>query len=253
MNSKMSLPVGRLTLLAILLSVLSSGCTHDLTRFIFGSGSPPTHVPELDDTIINLEGIQRASSREDVRAVLGEPPFVHELYGDGKLQWTSWWYPMRSIDTVSLPPGVRAQRQVIPAATLKIWLDMSGRVDKWGFFHPITKSFMEIRESIEQIDLWFGKIRNPPKRIELAVLLRRGTLKEDVLKGMRWFEPLILLSPDFERSQVHISREGQQEILTYYADHPSPLYIPPDYLVVTFYAEGGFGTGLHFESWRGGK
>jgi hypothetical protein len=247
----MSLPVGRLTLLAILLSVLSGGCTYDLTRFILGSASPPTHVPELDDTIINLEGIQRASSQEDVRAVLGEPPFVHELYGDGKLQWTSWWYPMRSIDTVSLSPGARAQRQVIPAAILKIWLDRSGRVDKWGFFHPITKSFMEIRESIEQIDLWFGKIRNPPKRIELAVLLRRGTLKEDVLKGMRWFEGLI--SKELERSQVHISREGQQEILIYYADHPSPLYVPPNYVVVTFYPKGDLGTSWHFEGWGGYK
>src|SRR4030042_1005973 len=219
MHSKMRLRVGQLALLAVLLSVLSGGCTHELIRFVFSSGFLPTHVPELDDYVINLEGIQRASSQEDIRAVLGEPPFVHEQHGGGELRWTTWRYPIRSIDAVPLPPGARAQRQVIPAAVLKIWLETSGRVDKWGFFNPITNSLMGIRQSIEEVDSWFGKMRNPPKRIELAVLLRRGTPKEDVLEGMRWFEPLFLLSPDLERSQEHISREGQQEVLTYYSYH----------------------------------
>jgi hypothetical protein len=91
---------------------------------------------------------------------------------------------------------------------------------------------------------------NPPKRIELAFVLRQGTPKKDVVEGMRWLEGSVV-STEWERSQVRLSREGQQEILIYYADHPSPLYIPSDYVVVTFYAKDG--TQFHFEGWGGYK
>jgi hypothetical protein len=241
--------MGQLSILAVLLLVLSSGCTYDLARFLFVSGSRPPHVPELDDYVINLEGIQRTSSREAVRAILGEPPFVN--YGSGELQWTSWWYPIRNIGAVPLPDGAKRQRRVIPAVGLRIWLDASGRVEKWGFFHPVNNSAMELRESLEQADSQLGE-RCKPRRIELSVILRQGTSKEKVLEGMRWFEGMIVAS-EFKGSQVHISREGQQEILTYYADHPSPLYIPPNYVVVTFYAQEDLGTALHFEGWGGCK
>lgn len=247
----MRLHVRQLAILGVLLSVLSSGCTQDLTRFVFGSGSFPPHVPELDHYVINLENIQRTSSQEDVRAILGEPPFVHETYGDGDLQWTTWRYPIRNIAAVPLPTGAKTQRQVISAAELRIGLNKSGQVDKWGFFNPVKNSLMEISESIEEANSCLRKMRKPPKRIELAMLLRQGTPKEDVLEGMRWFEGLI--SKELERSQVHISREGQQEMLIYYADHPSPLYVPPHYVVVTFYAKGDLGTSWHFEGWGGYK
>jgi hypothetical protein len=111
---------------------------------------------------------------------------------------------------------------------------------------------MEIHESVEQADAWSRDMCNPFKRIELAKLLRQGTPKEDVTKGMRWFERS-LVSKDWERSQVQVSREGQQETLVYFADHPSPLYVPSHYVVVTFYAIGGLGTRSHFEGWGGCK
>ena len=252
MHSEKRLHIKQIAIIVVLLSVLSGGCTHEQRHFVFGSGYPPPQVPELDHYVINLEGIQRTSSQEDVRAILGEPPFVHEIYGDGDLQWTTWWYPIRDIAAVPLPTGAKSQRQVISAAELRIWLDKSGQVDKWGFFHPIKNSLMEISESIEQADSRRREMSKPLKRIELAMILRQGTPKEVVLEGMRWFEGL-LVSTDWERSQVHILREGQQEILIYYADHPSPLYVPSHYMVVTFYAQGDLGTRWHFEGWGGYK
>jgi hypothetical protein len=110
---------------------------------------------------------------------------------------------------------------------------------------------MEICESLAEADSRLRKACKPPKRIELARELRRGTPKEDVLKRMRWFEEFV--SNGLERSQVRILREGEQEILIYYADHPSPLYVPPYYLEVTFYAQGDVGTRWHFEGWGGCK
>jgi len=251
MLSKIKSHVGPLAILVVLLSALSGGCANDFTRFIFGSGSLPPKVPELDKYVINLEGIHRTSSRDDVRAVLGEPPFVHETYGDGELQYTTWRYPVRDIAAVPLPHGAKAQRQVISAAELRIWLDASGRVDTWGFFHPITNAPLDIHESIDQADSRLGKMCKPPKRIDLAVVLRQGTPKEKVLDAMHWFEGI--LTTEQERSQVRISREGQQTILVYYADRPSPRYILPYYVVVTFYAKGDLGTSMYFEGWGGCK
>jgi len=118
-HRKMRFHVGQLVILAVLLSVLSGGCTHDFTQFFFGSGVSPPPVPELDHYVSNLESIQQTSSPEDVKTVLGEPPFMHETHGDGEIQWTNWWYPIRSIAAVPLPAGAKAQRQVVPAAALK--------------------------------------------------------------------------------------------------------------------------------------
>lgn len=244
--------VRQLSILAVLISTLSGGCTHELTRFVIGSGYQPPYVPELDNYIINLEGIERSSSPEDVRAILGEPPFVIETHGVGELQWTAWWYPIRSIATVPLPAGAKAQRQVIPAAELRVQLDTSGRVEAWGFYHPIINSPIWIRENMDQAGSRLANACNQPKWIEFAKVLKQGTLKEEVLNGMRWFEGL-LVSTEFERSQVRVSPDGQKETLIYYTDHPSPLYVPPSYVVVTFYSKGNLGTRWHFEGWGGCK
>jgi len=243
----MRLHVRQLSLLSVLISALNSGCTHELTSFFAGSGYRPPYVQELDPYVVNLEDIQCTSSKEDVSAILGQPPFVHDTFGNGRLQYTAWRYPIRNIAAVALPAGERAQRQVIPAVELRIWLDESGAVTKWGFYHPIEHSPMQIRESIEEADSRLKKLCKPPKRIELAELLRQGATREDVLKGMHWFEGLV--SEGLEWSQVRTLREGQQEILIYYADHPSPLYVPPYYVEVTYYGKGEVGTRWHFESW----
>jgi hypothetical protein len=252
MHNRIRLHAKQLSIIAVLISTLSSGCTHELTRFVIDSGYRPPYVPELDNYIINLEGIQRTSSREDVRAILGKPPFVIETHGVGELQWTAWWYPIRSIGAVPLPAGAKVQRQVIPAAELRVRLDASERVEAWGFYHPISNSPIWIRESMEQASSRLTKACNRPKWIELGKTLRQGTPKEEVLNGMRWFEGL-LVSTEFERSQVRVSRDGQKEMLIYYTDHPSPLYVPPSYVVVTFYAKGNLGTRWHFEGWGGCK
>jgi hypothetical protein len=252
MYNRIRLHVRQLSIIAVLLSTLSSGCTHELTRFVIDSGDRPPYVPEIDNYIINLEGIERTSSPEDVRAILGEPPFVIETHGGGEHQWTTWRYPIRSIGAVPLPAGAKTQRQVIPAPELRVRLDASGRVEAWGFYHPISKSPIRVSESIEQADARLAKACSPPARIELGEVLKEGTPKEVVLNRMRWFEGL-LVSTEFERSQVRVSLDGQKETLIYYTDHPSPLYVPPSYVVVTFYSKGNLGTRWHFEGWDGCK
>jgi len=245
----MTRPLRQVALLVVLLSLLSGGC--DLLRFLRGS-SPPPHIPELDSYAIGLEGIQRTSSEEEVRALLGNPPFVYERYLEGSLWSIEWWYPIRHLAAVPRPGGANAQRQVIPAVELRIGFNDSGQVTEWGFFHPVNHSHLAIRESLEQADAWFGELCHPPKTIELANVLRPGTPKEHVMTGMRWFEASAV-STNWERSQVRVSGEGPQETLTYFVDHPSPLYVPSFYAVVTFNETGSYGTQLHYEGWGGCK
>ena len=252
MYNRIRLHVRQLSIMAVLISTLNSGCTDELHRLVIDSGYRPPSIPELDNYVIKLEGIRRTSSPEDVRAILGEPPFVIETHGGGELHWTTWRYPIRSIGAVPLPAGAKAQRQVIPAPELRVRLDASGRVEAWGFYHPISKSPIRVSESMEQADARVAKACSPPARIELADVLKEGTPKEVVLTRMRWFEGL-LVSTEFERSQVRVSLDGQKEMLIYYADHPSPLYVPPFCVVVTFHAKGNLGTRRHFEGWGGCK
>jgi hypothetical protein len=245
----MTRPVRQVALLVVLLSLLSGGC--DLLRFLRGS-SPPPRIPELDHYAISLAGIQKTSSQAEVRAILGDPPFVYERYVEGRLWSTEWWYPIRHLTAVPHPTGAKGQRQVIPAVELRIGFNEAGQVHEWGFFHPVNHAHLAIRESLEQADAWFGELCHPPKTIELAKVLRPGTPKEDVMTGMRWFEASAV-STNWERSQVRVSREGPQARLTYFADHPSPLYVPSFYVVVTFNTTGSYGTQLHYEGWGGCK
>ncbi len=245
----MTRPVRQVAILVMLLSLWSGACNRN--GFLFGS-SPPPRIPELDNYAISLAGIQRTSSPEEVRAILGDPPFVFQRTVDGRLWSTEWWYPIRDLTAVPHRAGAKAQRQLIPAVELRIGFNESGQVTEWGFFHPVTHARLAIRESLEQADAWFGKLCHPPKTIVLANVLRQGTPIEHVMQGMRWFEGSTV-STNWERSQVRVSREGQEETLTYFADHPSPLYVPSFYVVVSFKATGGNGTQLHYEGWGGCK
>ena len=164
--------VRQVAILVVLLSLLSGGC--NLLRFLRGS-SPPPRIPELDNDLINLAGIQRTSSQEEVRALLGNPPFVYERYIEGRLWSTEWWYPIRHLAAVPHRAGAKGQRQVIPAVELRIGFNEAGQVNEWGFFHPVNHAHLAIRESLEQADAWFGELCHPPKTIELANVLRPGT------------------------------------------------------------------------------
>lgn len=211
--------------------------------------APPVPVPELDTVILDASRIEASSGPGDVRSILGDPPLTTELRAEtGELASTTWWYPIRDLRVVPLPDTARSQTRVIPAAVLRVSLDPSGCVEGWGFFHPISEGPMEIAESAEQAEAWMERYRGSARRIDLATVLRHGASRDDVLEAMRWFDRGVHGS-DLERIQVRSLREGSRERLVFYAERPSPLYIPPDYLVVTFWEIGGQATSWHFQSW----
>ena len=62
-----------------------------------------------------------------------------------------------------------------------------------------------------------------------------------------------MVSTAIEQAQYRSLENGPGEALVYYADHPSPIYLPPMYVVVTFDTAPGLGTAWYFESSFGGR
>lgn len=222
--------VARFSLFVLALSVV--GCS---------SGRDVHPVPELDQVTLDVADIRTTSGKGDVRAKMGDPPFVGE-----DPSGVMWWYPIR------IPQDVPVL-QVVSAAVLNVSLDSAGRVDEWGFFHPVSGARLEIRERLEEADAWYRKLCNPPARIELAAVLKKGTPKTTVLNSMRWFTAWPTRGSFMERILVRNATDHRGETLTFYADRPSPLYIPPFYLEVTFYSLGKPTTGTTLQGWGGCK
>lgn len=237
--------LNRFVVAVITLAVMIGGCFAPEARFPSGSGWRAQAVPAVDDYIVDLQGLGRGSTPQDVKDLLGEPLFQLEQKFDNQLTFIEWRYPIRHISILPLLPGANAQRRVVPAVVLRIRLDAAGRVAEWGFFHPVTGVALEIGRSLAQADALFMEFCNPPKRIELDTALRTGTEKDEVLARMRWFDTV---SKGIEQAQYQILKEGSGETLVYYADHPSPLYVPPMYVVVVFNVAPESGTAWHFES-----
>ena len=53
---------------------------------------------------------------------------------------------------------------------------------------------------------------------------------------------MIYIANEAAGANERVCGECPTRMLIYYADHPSPLYVPPSYVVVTFYAKGNLGT-----------
>lgn len=201
--------IRRIALIAtpLLVAAMAGACTEDSV----------VPLPEVDRLLLDTGGLTGTSSAAEVRARLGEPPFTHRTPIS-----VDWFYPIRS----------DAERMGIPAVVLKVWLDDAGRLDDWRFLHAVTGTLLPVRETLAEADAWFARLCNPPRRIELAGVLRKGAPEQEAVTGMRWFPEL---APTFlGKVLVRREREGSRETLVFYADRPSPLYVPPYYLVVKF-------------------
>ncbi len=193
-------------------------------------------VPEVDRLRLDVGWITATSSPAEVEARLGQPPFTAE----NRLS-VDWWYPIRA----------GAGRPGIPAVMLKVWLDDAARLDDWRFVHPVTGTGLPVRETLAQADAWFARGCNPPRRIELVAVLRKGTPEQEVVARIRWFSERS--STFLEKVLVRREREGSRETRVFYADRPSPLYVPPFYYQVSFGLVGQRRTFTTIQGWGGCK
>lgn len=148
----------RLGALGVIALVVTAGC-----------GLRGVAVPELDALRLNRAAIHAGSTPDEVRALLGPPPFSAE-----DRVAIRWWYPVRVL--------TRGTSHGVPAAELKVWFDDAGRVDEWGFTHPVSGARLPVRETLPEVERWFGDYCQPPPRIELATA-RAGPRDAHVLCG----------------------------------------------------------------------
>jgi hypothetical protein len=190
-------------------------------------------VPELDREILPIRRLQAQSTAAEVVSLLGDPAFVRTT------PWPEWYYPIRCC-------GWRT----IPAPLLKIWLDESDQVEEWGFYHPTSGARLEIREARIEAERWLSKIHRAPKRIYLDDVLYVGRSKDDVIEDMKWWKEEFIVSSQ-RLTHYKDSIIVNKKAIIFYADRPSPIYIPSFYAVVTFYPDGE--TGFHFYGGWGGR
>ncbi|MBI4843299.1 MAG: hypothetical protein HY809_03110 [Nitrospirae bacterium] len=233
---------------AILSSILwlaIIGCT-----IPFGSGAKSVPVQEADNLGISLARIQnlkRGEKEEAVTALLGKPADRRQSCLPGEVIWR---YPIRAWnDMIALP-------EVVPAAILRVNFDSSGIVAAWGFVDAITGRSLQVRESLNKASRWFRSISPPPAPpyIELQkVLLIGRASRADVEKALGQWQPDLFCGYGGPVPIVKKNPVQSGEIWDWYVDRPSPLFIPPRYLVVTFDDKGSL-IAWHFErTYPGGK
>lgn len=173
------------------------------------------HIADVGDAVIKVPSQLKGEDAATVRAILGPPPIMFRI-GPEEMIWS---YPVR------LPHRGRVWER---AALLRVNLDKSDRVESWGFFHPILMTPLTISETVENADRFRQNMQRTTcaeiRRIELANVLKIGNRVEDVLDGMRWFKGPT--STAMESTFVTRTIEMTKHVLTFYADHPSPLFLP---------------------------
>jgi hypothetical protein len=184
---------------------------------LLACGLPYYSLPEVDAHFIDSDTLRGPLSTSEIIALLGEPPLI--LVGHG------WVYPMR---LNSLDRG-----QAVPAPVLKVFFDESGRVKEWGFYAQFTDEPLLIRETTDAAGAWLNRC-STSTRIELNKVLIVGvSTRQEVFNR---FVPHAFF--DYEEANLDVvfapSLPSDKRVLHFYVDHPSPLYIPPDYYVFNF-------------------
>jgi hypothetical protein len=199
------------------MSLATSGCT---------TFSPA--VPELDGyTLPASTGTFKVkirnghSTKQDVESLLGLPPVVLDL---------EWCYPVRA-------------RSRVRAAMLQVRFDAAGLVSDWGFYHPVTREPLEVRETMEQALAYAPRTRGG-RTIILANILATGVSSRSSIQSS--------ISMGNSGRYV-VDTTGDGETLTFFVDRPSPLYVPPFWSCFRFDERGtlnsqyGAGYGTRFE------
>ena len=185
-----------------------------LAKSAIAAYGPP--MPEVDSHKLPSPTLRPGrATKADVRRLLGDPPLGGQYKGMTTEEITAgreWCYPRRADSRVRAPK-------------LKAWLDSSGILLDWGFYHPVTDAKLNVRETLQE-----AFARQPRKRansaIEFSYALQPGSSERDI-----W---LALTLGSAAKYRVETVSSGR--LLTFYVDHPSPLYMPV------------FSTCIHFDT-----
>jgi hypothetical protein len=219
---------------------------------LLSSGIRNVPVDEADQYGIGLDAIRsldQGDKPEHVIAVLGEPA---DRKSSCVLNGIIWRYPIRAWNDIA------NTREIVPAIRLRVRFDELGLMNDWGFVDSITGRSLEIQETINDAYKWFKSLSKAPPPIPPCIdlnktLIRGQTTQEEVEQVLGKWHPDLYCSNGGEVPIVEKRIMEHGSLWDWYVDRPSPLFVPPRYLVVSYDKDMSL-IGLHFEStYPGGK
>lgn len=241
------MPNWKLIALATAATLASQGC---------GSARSPSVRP-VPVAGIDQQGASLDRARQLVRGT-GETAVMFEL-GQPADRVPSclpgevvWRYPIRAWSAMAV------SRKIVPAVFLRMTFDPAGTLTDWRFVDPLTGRQLPVVEEPAEAARWFESLsRSPapiPPRIELQETLVRGrTTQHDVEGTLGRWQPDLHCGNGGAAPLVRKENTDSGAVWDWYADRPSPLFIPPHYLVASF-AQAGTLIVWHFEqTYPGGR
>lgn len=234
-------------LTSLVASFVNQGCAAFMV-----SGIKVVPVEDVDRYGISLDrarSLRPGEGEDAVVAVLGEPADKQRSCVPNRVVWR---YPIRAWSDMA------NRRKIVPAVHLRVRFDASGTLVDWGFIDPRTRHALAVRETVDDAYRWFRSLSQAPSPtpplIDLnKTLVRSQTTQHDVERVLGQWHPDIYCGNGGPVPVVTKMTTKSGSVWDWYVDRPSPLFIPPYYMVVN-YDERGALTGLHFEgTYPGGR
>lgn len=212
----------------------------------------PVPVEDVDAGGISLDRAQalRGGERaESVVRVLGEPADRRPSCVPGEVVWR---YPIRAWNDMA------KRRAIVPAVLLRISFDGSDILTDWGFVDSRTGRALPVLEAPDDASRWFESLSHAPPpippRVKLdEVLIRGRTTKLEVERILGQWQPDLHCGYGGPAPVVSKMTTDAGLVWDWYADRPSPLFVPPRYLVASFDVTGVLIV-WHFEqTYPGGR
>jgi hypothetical protein len=132
-----------------------------------------------------------------------------------------------------------SRRAIVPAVLLRVQFGGSGTLTDWGFIDSATGRALPVLETSDDAFRWFESLSQAPPpippRIVLAEILIRGHTRQiDVERLLGQWRPDLHCGNGGPAPVVRMTRVGSASVWDWYVDRPSPLFIPPRYLVASF-------------------
>jgi hypothetical protein len=209
-------------------------------------------IEEIDAHGINLyraRSLRRGDRAELVVAVLGEPADRQRSCVPGEVIWR---YPIRAWN------GMVNSREIVPASLLRVRFDGSGTLTDWGFVDSITGRPLAVRETSDLASSWFKALSEEPPPVPPEVdlnktLIRGQTTQIEVEQALGQWQPDLFCGNGGPVPVVKKIVAEFGSVWDWYVDRPSPLFIPPCYLVFSFNDTGALIVWHFAQTYPGGK
>jgi hypothetical protein len=212
----------------------------------------PVPVEEVDAHGISLTRALKlgpGARPESVVLVLGEPADRRPSCVPGEVIWR---YPIRAWNDMA------DRREIVPAVLLRISFDGWDTLTDWGFVDSLTGRPLPVLEAAVDASRWFRSLSHAPPpippRVDLDETLIRGQSTQlDVERILGQWQPDLHCGGGGPVPVVRKMRADSGSVWDWYADRPSPLFVPPGYLVASFDDTGALIV-WHFEqTYPGGR